>query len=60
MNKDFEFKQLIRAYRKGIISEETLEQEIATIENGVSANGPGPAKEVAPKNERSPRPFAQG
>jgi len=41
MNKDFEFKQLLRAYRKGIISEETFEQEVGTIESGAGANGAG-------------------
>jgi len=41
MNKDFEFKQLLRAYRKGIISEETFEKEVGTIEGGASANGAG-------------------
>ena len=34
MNRDFEFKQLLRAYRKGIISAETFEEEMATLENG--------------------------
>jgi hypothetical protein len=41
MNKDFEFKQLLRAYRKGIISEETFEREVGTIENTVGTNGAG-------------------
>jgi len=41
VNKDFQFKQLLRAYRKGIIDEATFEQEIATIESGASANGAG-------------------
>jgi len=34
MNRDFEFKQLLRAYRKGIISAEAFEEEMATLENG--------------------------
>jgi hypothetical protein len=38
MNRDFEFKQLLRAYRAGIITEETFECEISTLENG---NGNG-------------------
>lgn len=33
MNRDFEFKQILRAYRKGIISESVFEQEIASIES---------------------------
>ncbi|HVN29699.1 MAG TPA: hypothetical protein VMT64_14475, partial [Candidatus Binataceae bacterium] len=40
MNRDFEFKQLLRAYRGGIISEETFEQEMAKLEgNAPAANG---------------------
>ena len=39
MNKNFEFKQLLRAYRSGLIDEATFEQEVATIENGATANG---------------------
>ncbi|MGH7987076.1 MAG: hypothetical protein ACREQX_12420 [Candidatus Binataceae bacterium] len=43
MNRDFEFKQLLRAYRSGIISEETFESEMAQLENGgaSAANGHG-------------------
>jgi hypothetical protein len=37
MNRDFEFKQLLHAFRAGIISEETFETEMATLESG--ANG---------------------
>ena len=40
MNRDFEFKQLLRAYRAGIINEATLEKELADIERGVG-NGDG-------------------
>jgi hypothetical protein len=40
MNRDFEFKQLLRAYRGGIISEEAFEQEMAKIEGSAPvANG---------------------
>ena len=39
MNRDFEFKQLLRAYRAGIINEKTFESEMAEIEHGGSANG---------------------
>jgi hypothetical protein len=38
MNRDFEFKQLLRAYRAGIITEETFECEIGTLENGNGKN----------------------
>jgi hypothetical protein len=39
MNKDFEFRQLLRAYRKGIISEATFEQELGELELAVAGNG---------------------
>jgi hypothetical protein len=39
MNRDFEFKQLLRAYRAGIISEQTFETEMAALEHGQGANG---------------------
>jgi hypothetical protein len=41
MNKDFEFKQLLRAYRNGIISEATFESELACMEGEAHANGNG-------------------
>jgi hypothetical protein len=44
MNRDFEFKQLLRAYRSGIISEATFEEEMHQIEgNGATrvTNGNG-------------------
>jgi rubrerythrin len=42
MNRDFEFKQLLRAYRAGIVSEATFEQEMKHLENGAnSSNGAG-------------------
>jgi hypothetical protein len=37
MNRDFEFKQLLRAFRSGIINEETFEREMAELENGAPA-----------------------
>jgi len=40
MNRNFEFKQLLRAYRSGIIDESTFEAEVRDLENGtVSSNG---------------------
>jgi rubrerythrin len=39
MNRDFEFKQLLRAYRAGIISEKTFESEMAELEHGADVNG---------------------
>lgn len=42
MNRDFEFQQLLRAYRAGIVSEATFEQEMKQLENGGgSSNGAG-------------------
>ena len=44
MSRDFEFKQLLRAYRNGIISEATFEEEMAKLERGNPAptsNGGG-------------------
>jgi hypothetical protein len=32
MNRDFEFKQLLRAYRAGIINEATFEKELSALE----------------------------
>jgi hypothetical protein len=33
MGKDFEFRQLLRAYRAGLINEETFEAEMASLDN---------------------------
>ena len=43
MSRDFEFTQLLRAYRKGIISAATFEQEMACLEaaSGDRVNGGG-------------------
>jgi hypothetical protein len=41
MNRDFEFKQLLRAYRSGIISESAFENEMCALENGHAMNGNG-------------------
>lgn len=42
MNSEFEFRQLLRAYRGGIISETTFEQEMSRLENGGhGSNGAG-------------------
>lgn len=44
MSRDFEFKQLLRAYRTGIISAATFEEEMAKLEGGgAAANGNGSA-----------------
>jgi hypothetical protein len=40
MSRDFEFKQLLRAYRSGVINEQAFEQELAQLERG-SGNGDG-------------------
>src|SRR5271154_5257937 len=41
MNTDFEFKQLLRAYRGGIITETTFEAEMAKLEHNGASNGNG-------------------
>jgi len=43
MNRDFEFRQIMRAYRAGIINEATFEAEMAALEHGAAngANGSG-------------------
>ncbi len=41
MNKDFEFKQLLRAYRAGIISPDTFESEMRNLEMGASSPDSG-------------------
>jgi hypothetical protein len=40
MNRDFEFKQLLRAYRAGIITEAAFEAELGALESG-NGNGHG-------------------
>jgi hypothetical protein len=41
MNRDFEFRQLLRAYRNGIISEAAFGQEVGELERAASGNGAG-------------------
>jgi hypothetical protein len=43
MSRDFEFKALLRAYRSGVISQQTFESELAMLEsaNHGTANGDG-------------------
>ena len=42
MSRDFEFKQLLRAYRSGVISQSTFESEMAWLEGGTpTTNGNG-------------------
>ncbi len=42
MSRDFEFKQLLRAYRSGIITQATFEDEMAKLESaGAPGNGNG-------------------
>jgi hypothetical protein len=39
MNRDFEFKQLLNAYRRGLISEATFEQQMAEMEDSAHNGG---------------------
>ncbi|HTR63884.1 MAG TPA: hypothetical protein VMH37_19385 [Candidatus Binataceae bacterium] len=41
MSRDFEFKALLRAYRSGVISQQTFESEIALLEHTPNGNGNG-------------------
>jgi hypothetical protein len=41
MNRDFEFKQLLRAYRAGVITEATFEKEMVELEHGVDNGDSG-------------------
>ena len=41
MAYDFEFKQLLRAYRNGVISQSTFEAELTWLEAGAPTNGNG-------------------
>ncbi len=41
MSRDFEFKQLLRAYRNGVISQSTFEAEMTWLEAGAPTNGNG-------------------
>jgi hypothetical protein len=55
MSRDFEFRQLLRAYRAGIISENTFETQMGEIERNGSTNGAGngfPAFGKTYKSER--------
>jgi hypothetical protein len=55
MNRDFEFKQLLRAYRAGIINEATFEKELADLEHGVGNGDGGRAFEALGKTYGSER-----
>jgi len=55
MKRDFEFKQLLRAYRAGIITEQTFEAEMAALEQGSSANGAGTGFRAFGKTYKSER-----
>ncbi len=39
MSRDFEFRQLLRPYRAGIISEKTFEAEMAALEHNGNSKG---------------------
>jgi hypothetical protein len=55
MNRDFEFKQLLRAYRAGIISETTFEGEMAALENGHAGSNGSRGFEAMGKTYKSER-----
>jgi rubrerythrin len=55
MNRDFEFRQLLRAFRAGIITEQAFEAEMAEIERGGAANGAGGGFRAFGKTYKSER-----
>jgi hypothetical protein len=55
MNRDFEFRQLLRAFRAGIITEQAFEAEMAEIERGGAANGTGGGFRAFGKTYKSER-----
>jgi hypothetical protein len=55
MGKDFEFRQLLRAYRAGLITEETFEAEMATLDNNNGHAGEPKGFEAFGKTYRSER-----
>ena len=56
MSRDFEFKQLLRAYRSGIISETTFESEMKSLESGVAtSNGNGGSFKAFGRSYKSER-----
>ena len=56
MSRDFEFKQLLRAYRSGIISQATFEGEMAWLETGApTTNGNGAGFKAFGRTYRSER-----
>jgi hypothetical protein len=56
MSRDFEFKQLLRAYRSGIISQATFEGEMAWLEAGApTTNGNGAGFKAFGRTYRSER-----
>ena len=55
MSRDFEFRQLLRALRAGIINERTFETEMAALEHGSAANGTASGFRAFGKNYKSER-----
>ncbi len=58
MSRDFEFKALLRAYRSGIISQQTFESEIGALErnsNGTMTNGNGAGFKAFGRNYKCER-----
>jgi hypothetical protein len=55
MNRDFEFRQLLRAFRAGIIAEQAFEAEMAKIEHAGVASGAGGGFRAFGKTYKSER-----
>ena len=55
-NRQFELRQLLKAYRKGLISDALFEEQLREIDSGVDATGETPADATAATEARSPEP----
>jgi hypothetical protein len=55
MNRDFEIKQLLRAYRGGLMSEAAFDEEMTRLEHGMAGADENPGFEAFGQHYRSER-----
>jgi hypothetical protein len=55
MNRDFEIRQLLRAYRSGLMSDAAFEEEMTRLEHEVTSPGESPGFEALGRRYRSER-----
>ncbi len=55
MNRDFEIKQLLRAYRSGLMSEAAFDEEMTRLEHAVAGTDENPGFEAFGQHYRSER-----